>query len=104
MRTFQLYRREDATGVSGTGIVAEGVMFGDGRVALRWCVPGSPSFTNVGDSIDDVRAIHGHGGLTDIVWIDERRPGRSWWSRLRARCVGRQVEASSDPLSQIIEV
>ena len=35
-RAFVLQRNEDETGVSGTGIVAEGVEFSDGTVALRW--------------------------------------------------------------------
>lgn len=36
MRTFELHRVEDETGISGTGIVAEGVIFGDGTCAMRW--------------------------------------------------------------------
>ena len=35
-RRFILYRRHDATGVSGTGIVATGVVWPDGHAALRW--------------------------------------------------------------------
>ncbi len=70
MRPFHLYRRVDETGVSGTGIVAEGVMFGDGTVAMRWCVPGKPKSTTVYATIDDVRAIHGHDGLTTVLWVE----------------------------------
>lgn len=35
-RTFELVRYRDPSGVSGTGVVAEGCLFTDGSVALRW--------------------------------------------------------------------
>jgi len=35
-RTFVLHRDEDVSGVSGTGVVAEGVVFSDGAVVVRW--------------------------------------------------------------------
>lgn len=70
MRPFVLYRVEDSTGVSGTGVVAEGVEFSDGRVALRWCV-GEHRSTVMWDSIASVRAIHGHDGKTKVTWGDE---------------------------------
>ena len=35
MKLFQLHRHEDESGVSGTGIVAEGVQFSDGKCALK---------------------------------------------------------------------
>lgn len=66
---FVLCRDEDETGVSGTGMVAEGVVFSDGRVAVRWIV-GEHRSTVTWDDIDAVKAIHGHGGRTRIVWID----------------------------------
>lgn len=76
-RRFVLQRDEDETGVSGTGVVAEGVEFSDGVVALRWIVPpgrkGSGNPTSVvfhDNGIDSVDKIHGHNGKTKIVWID----------------------------------
>lgn len=36
MRRFVFQRNEDVSGTSGTGIVAEGVQFTDGTVAVRW--------------------------------------------------------------------
>lgn len=68
MRTFVLQRDEDETGISGTGTVAEGVMFSDGSIVLRW--RGVHRSTVLWDSIDDVQAIHGHQGKTRIVWHD----------------------------------
>jgi hypothetical protein len=67
MRTFVLIRDEDVTGVSGTGTVAEGVEFSDGRVALRWIV-GEHRSTVTWDSVESVLAIHGHNGATRLVW------------------------------------
>lgn len=68
-RLFVLRRDEDETGVSGTGIVAEGVQFSDGTVALRW--RSHINSTVIYGSIVACEAIHGHGGRTRVVWMDE---------------------------------
>jgi hypothetical protein len=65
MKTFELHRDEDATGVSGTGIVAQGVEFDDGTCAIRWIK--DRHSTGLYSSMRDVRAIHCHGGTTRIV-------------------------------------
>jgi hypothetical protein len=70
VRRFELHRHNDSTGFSGTGLVAEGVEFRDGRVTVRWCVPGKPSSTVEWDCIADALEVHGHGGDTVIEWID----------------------------------
>jgi hypothetical protein len=70
-RLFHLHRTEDETGISGTGLVAEGVVFGDGTVALRWLT--ETSSTAVYDSLQDVVKIHGHGGRTQVVPYAHRR-------------------------------
>lgn len=69
-RRFVLQRNEDITGVSGTGVVAEGVLFSNGVVALQWtsAFPTSVVFHQRG--MESVEAIHGHGGATAIVWLD----------------------------------
>ncbi|MEV6283419.1 hypothetical protein [Kribbella sp. NPDC051770] len=67
-RRFRLMRHEDVSGVSGTGAVAEGVQFTDGAVALRWY--GDYPTTTVWDGIESVIAIHGHGGATEVEWLD----------------------------------
>lgn len=71
-RRFHLIRREDETGVSGTGIIVEGLEFTDGTVSLRW-LTGTTS-TAIYASIDDVQAIHGHGGKTTVHWLDDGPP------------------------------
>jgi hypothetical protein len=73
MRRFNLVRRVDESGVSGTGLVAEGIEFGDGTVAMRWKSREHHS-TSLWDSIDDLIAIHGHGGMTTVGWIDPPEP------------------------------
>lgn len=69
MRRFQLERDVDETGISGTGLVAWGVLFPDGKVITRW--NGLIAQVSVWESIEDVRAVHGHNGLTRVVWLDE---------------------------------
>ena len=65
MQLFQLQRDEDESGVSGVGVVAQGVMFDDGTAALRWLT--EHKSTAVYESLDSLEAIHGHGGKTRIV-------------------------------------
>ncbi len=68
MRRFQLLRHKDISGISGQGLVAEGVEFSDGRVAIRWLTEtGSTVFY---DCFAHAIAIHGHGGATEFRYID----------------------------------
>lgn len=67
MRTFELHRDVDETGISGTGLVAEGIEFDNGKVALGWIV-GEHQSVVVWDSIESVEVIHGHGGKTRVVF------------------------------------
>ena len=61
-KPFYLVRLEAASGVSGTGRVAQGIVFDNGRVAMTW-LSEHPS-TTVYDNLGEVRAIHGHEGRT----------------------------------------
>ena len=67
---FVLRRVTDVTGVSGTGIVAEGVEFRDGTVALRWISQWPTSVVFHDRGVEAVEAVHGHGGSTEVVWLD----------------------------------
>lgn len=69
LRRFILQRHHDQSGVSGVGSVAEGCMFSDGRCAVRFISP--TGSTNTYDSIEAVKAVHGHGGATEVVFLDE---------------------------------
>jgi hypothetical protein len=65
-RLFHLLRLADESGVSGTGRVAEGVIFSNGWVALLWLTE-TPSM-GFYPSIEAVEAIHGHSGKTRVVF------------------------------------
>jgi hypothetical protein len=70
-RAFRMIRRFDATGVSGTGQVLEGVVFADGQTVVRWCVAGKPPSTELFASFADFELIHiaSHpGNATEVVW------------------------------------
>jgi len=68
MKRFNLKRNQDISGVSGTGIVAEGVQFTDGTCVMRWLTK-TPS-TALYTSIEDIVKIHGHDGATIIEMKD----------------------------------
>lgn len=69
IRRFRLHRIEDVSGVSGTGVVADGVVFPDGHAAIHW--RGQWPTTTSHPSMESVLAVHGHGGATRVVWLDE---------------------------------
>ena len=69
-RLFHLQRDHDVSGVSGTGRVADGVLWPDGTVAIRW--RGDRPSTVHWDRLADAEHVHGHQGATRIVWADER--------------------------------
>ena len=73
MTLFRMIRHEDVSGVSGTGIVAYGTVFPNGKVAVAWTVPGKPQTVTIYDSFEDVKALHLHGGKTEIdpIWRDD---------------------------------
>lgn len=68
LRRFQLVRETDVTGISGTGIVAEGVEFTNGWCTIVWLTEvNSMGFY---PSIKNVELIHGHEGATKVSWLD----------------------------------
>lgn len=66
-RVFWLDRHRDVSHVSGTGVVAWGVQFPDGAVAVRW--HGAHPSTVAWPSVEDAIAIHGHSGATELRWL-----------------------------------
>lgn len=71
LRRFELHRDTDVSGVSGIGIVAGGVVFPDGVVALRWYSDWPTSVVFHDKGIESVEKVHGHDGRTRIVWLDD---------------------------------
>ncbi|MGW4889625.1 hypothetical protein [Streptomyces murinus] len=73
--TFIVQRDQDVTGISGEGIVAEGVRFSDGWAVTHWLdrppmnEPKTEVWHNPGT--EPFEKISGHGGRTRIVWADE---------------------------------
>lgn len=100
MRLFEMHRDVDVSGVSGTGVVAQGVDFGDVAV-IRWL--GETPSTVVWNSIEDAMKIHGHGGATRFVWFDSvssdivhdaqvRADERAKWTRALATMLRKSTE------------
>ena len=65
MRKFYLLRHEDVNGHSGTGVVAEGVIFDDGTGAFTWLTP--MKTVTVFMKMADIRLMHGHDGRTEVI-------------------------------------
>lgn len=65
MLKFYLYRVRDESGISGTGLVAEGIEFSNGQCALFWRT--HTDSIGIYPSLAQVEAIHGHAGATKIV-------------------------------------
>lgn len=68
MRLFHLQRDEDVSGMSGTGVVAEGIEFTDGVVALHWLGDWPTSVVFYEQGIEAVEHLHGHNGRTHVIW------------------------------------
>ena len=59
MRTFEMTRIEDETGVSGRGKVVEGVIYSDGTCVTRWVTEASTGrSTNIWDSYGAFVSVH----------------------------------------------
>ena len=72
-RRFYLLRKSDVTGVSGPGVICEGVQFTNGTVVFRW-ISNRSSLTIFSREEGGIRAVeekHGHDGQTVIVWLDK---------------------------------
>jgi len=69
LRTFHVIRDEDVSGVSGVGVIAEGVLFSSGKVFVNWI--SMHKIVEMADSVAEWQAVHGHDGRTRISWDDE---------------------------------
>lgn len=78
VKLFELHRIEDESGVSGTGIVAQGVEFDDGRVSFRWLTP--KRSTVIFDSMEELEFIHGHQGKTKVVYLSMTQGVAERWA------------------------
>jgi hypothetical protein len=58
MRRFTMRREFDVSGVSGTGIVLEGVHFSTGVVVIHWLTPPPRGSISVFDDLEQFLSIH----------------------------------------------
>lgn len=75
VRIFHMIRHGDESGVSGVGLVLDGVVFRDGTCVVRWCTKKAPSSTAIYRSYREFRDIHidrHPTNKTQIVWEKEQ--------------------------------
>ena len=58
IRTFTVYRDDDESGVSGTGVVIEGVKLASGQAIIHWLYPPPRGGIAIFDSMDDFIKVH----------------------------------------------
>ena len=58
IRTFTVCRQSDETGISGEGIVIEGVTFATGQTVIHWLTPAPRGSIAFFDAFDDFLKIH----------------------------------------------
>jgi hypothetical protein len=66
VKIFHLLRHVDATGTSGTGVVAIGCQLPSGTCIIEWT--SYHSSLGIYRNVNDIEALHGHGGNTEIIW------------------------------------
>jgi hypothetical protein len=89
-RAFWLVRSD------GGGAVAEGVLWGDGVVAVRWCGQGTAVSVWSG-GLDALLAGHGRDGSTEVRWSEQ--PPRSEQPRPSEQTPGdQQDEEQHEPV------
>lgn len=87
-----MYRKVDVSGSSGVGLVAEAVVFSNGRTAVSF-LPGKVDITSVivYDSLEDAQIVHGHGGKTIFVPVSVGEySGRTQEQESRRSNIGRR--------------
>lgn len=77
MRKFYLIRHEDVHNNSGTGVVAEGVLFDNGMGALTWLTD-EPTVTTFVRGVRGIQKLHGHGGKTEVIIEGAKRDAKKF--------------------------
>ena len=76
IETFTICRQGDESGVSGTGVVIEGVQYATGQVVLHWLTPFPKGSIAIFESIEDFKRVHVNphpSNKTIITWSDGRQ-------------------------------
>jgi hypothetical protein len=73
IRTFTIARQYDETGVSGIGVVIEGVVLATGQAIIHWLTPAPRGALAIFDSMADFIKIHikPHPGNSSILTWDD---------------------------------
>jgi hypothetical protein len=100
MRRFMLDRKVDVSGVSGVGVVAQGVMFDDGTVVVRWM--GETPTTTIYPGIVTVQKINCHNGATVIRWLDMESTDKAWARLVRCDASGLDIRHAKIPAIKMI--
>ena len=58
IRTFTVFRASDETGVSGDGVVIEGVVLATGQCIIHWLYPPPRGGIAIFESMDDFIKVH----------------------------------------------
>ena len=58
IQTFTVARQHDETGVSGIGVIIEGVEYATGQVVIHWLFPTPRGGIAIFDSLDDFLKVH----------------------------------------------
>lgn len=72
IKPFYLLRHEDANGISGTGVVALGSQFPNGKIVFQWVT--YRSSMEIYESMENLVEIHGHEGRTEVIFGDPPSP------------------------------
>jgi hypothetical protein len=73
IRTFTVCRLNDESGVSGTGIVIEGIVLATGQCVVHWLYPAPRGSIAMFDSITDFATVHikPHPGNETIITYED---------------------------------
>ena len=71
--SFTVYRQHDETGVSGDGVVIEGVVMATGQCVVHWLYPAPRGSIAMFDSISDFATVHikPHPGNETIITYED---------------------------------
>jgi hypothetical protein len=58
IKSFTVYRDDDTTGVSGTGVIIEGVKLASGQAIIHWLYPPPRGGIAIFDSMEDFIKVH----------------------------------------------
>ena len=73
IRTFTVCRINDESGVSGTGVVIEGIVLATGQCVVHWLYPTPRGSIAIFDSISDFATVHikPHPGNETIITYED---------------------------------